>query len=177
MTQLPITTERSKNPTPLIARRRSLILSGKRLSGSRFVMATFPIWLLQKLFQIGHAFLVGKDLFPVFLTLFDLFLKFRQILFGDVPVDNLLPTGIRFIPLTSGCVVRCDSTYHSNTSSISSCCEIIFSLPTLSAFIILKDPVAIVFPVPPFFRSRRRTLRTSCLFLWKLPRERHKDLI
>src|SRR3989339_636822 len=91
MTQLPITTERSKNPTPLIARRRSLILSGKRLSGSRFVMATFPIWLLQKLFQIGHAFLVGKDLFPVFLTLFDLFLKFRQILFGDVPVDDLLP--------------------------------------------------------------------------------------
>jgi hypothetical protein len=35
--------------------------------------------------------LLGKYLLPVFLALFDLFLQFRQILFGDVLVDDLLP--------------------------------------------------------------------------------------
>jgi hypothetical protein len=77
MTQLPITTERSKNPTPLIARSRSLTFSGKRLSGSRIFTTTFQIRFFQELFQIDYAFLVGKDLLPVFISLFDLFLKFR----------------------------------------------------------------------------------------------------
>src|SRR4030042_2601796 len=91
MTQMPHITERSKNPARLTARRSPWILAGKRLSGSRFVTATSRIRFVQQLFQIGHAFLVRPYLLPAFFALFYPFLKFRQFLFGYVPVDDLLP--------------------------------------------------------------------------------------
>src|SRR5664280_2089194 len=91
MTQLPIITERSKNPARLIVRRSPWILDGKRLSGSRFVTTTSQIRFFQKLLQIGHAFLVRPYLLPAFFAHFDQFLKFRQFLFGDMPVDDFLP--------------------------------------------------------------------------------------
>ena len=67
------------------------MLAGKRLLGSRFVTATSRIRFVQKLFQIGHTFLVRPYLLPAFFTLFYQILKFRQFLFGYVPVDDLLP--------------------------------------------------------------------------------------
>ena len=67
------------------------ILAGKRLSGSRFVTATSRIRFIQQLFQISHAFLVCPYLLMAFFAFFYQFLKFRQFLFGYVPVDDLLP--------------------------------------------------------------------------------------
>jgi len=54
------------------------------------VTATSRIRFVQQLFLIGHAFLVRPYLLPEFFTLFYQFLKFRQFLFGYVPVDDLL---------------------------------------------------------------------------------------
>jgi len=57
----------------------------------RFVTATTRIRFVQQLLQIGHAFLVRPYLLPAFFALFYQLLKFRQFLFGYVPVDDLLP--------------------------------------------------------------------------------------